>query len=72
MPTELGALTGLYRLYLQNNQLTGVPEEFRTINPSLSCLLSNNDPGFSCTNVGAGTLCCTEDNCGSVSTCYQG
>ena len=55
------------------------PDEFRTVNPSFGCLLSNN-PGFSCANVGAGTSCCTGDglfsnNCGeglSGGPCYAG
>ena len=71
LPTEFGALTGLYRLRLDNNQLTGVPAEFRTIDTDVECLLYDNDPGFSCANVGAGTNCCKDFNCGSTS-CYQG
>ena len=71
LPTEIGALTGLRALYLDNNELTGVPAEFRTVNPSGSCDLSNNDPGFSCANVGAGTSCCTGNNCGDTATCYN-
>ena len=58
LPSELGALTGLTYLDLDRNKLTGVPEEFRTVNPSSHCALSVN-PGFSCANVGAGTTCCT-------------
>ena len=71
VPTELAALTGLSYLYLGSNQLTGVPTEFRTVDPSIVCALSGN-PNFSCANVGAGTACCTSNNCGSTSTCYQG
>ena len=76
VPTELGALTDLAVLDLSFNQLTGVPTEFRTVNPSGDCFLSDN-PGFSCANVGAGTSCCTGDegygNCpGGTSTCYSG
>ena len=76
MADELAALTVLERLYLNDNQLTGVPTEFRTVNPSRSCSLYNN-PGFSCANVGAGTECCTSiaggANCpGGTATCYQG
>ena len=72
VPTELAALTGLVVLYLDNNQLTGVPAEFRTVNPLYGCFLFG-DPGFSCANVGAGTTCCTADNCpAGTSTCYQG
>ena len=56
--SELAALTGLRMLRLDNNQLTGVPTEFRTWGPSQICTLSGN-PGFSCANVGAGTTCCT-------------
>ena len=49
------------------------PAEFRTVNLSGTCILSNNDPGFSCANVGADTSCCTADNCpGGTSTCYSG
>ena len=61
VPPGLGAFTGLRSLFLQNNQLTGVPADFRTVNPSgfvANCNLSGN-PGFSCANVGAGTICCT-------------
>ena len=71
VPTELGALAGLTQLLLSNNQLTGVPAEFRTFNPSWICTLSGN-PSFSCANVGAGTSCCTVNNCGDVGTCFQG
>ena len=80
LPTELGALTGLAYLGLSDNQLTGVPTEFRTfdfwtVNPSNFCDLSGN-PGFSCANVGAGTSCCIADNnCGeglSGGPCYTG
>ena len=68
LPTEFGALTNLVDLDLSSNQLTGVPTEFRTINPSVGCGLQLNS-GFSCANVGFGTLCCTSDNCGDTSTC---
>ena len=72
LPTDIGALTGLTVLRLQDNQLTGVPAEFRTWGPSAFCSLYDN-PGFSCANVGAGTSCCTADNCpAGTSTCYQG
>ena len=72
VPTELAALTGLVVLYLDNNQLTGVPTEFRTWGPSGTCRLFNN-LGFSCANVGAGTSCCTADNCpAGTSTCPPG
>ena len=75
MPTELAALTGLTSLVLRGNQLTGVPTEFRTFNPSGACYLFAN-PGFSCANVGAGTTCCTSrNNCGeglSGGPCYSG
>ena len=71
VPTELGALAGLQVLGLQNNQLTGLPTEFRTWGPSGFCYLSDN-PGFSCANVGAGTACCTADNCGDTANCYAG
>ena len=68
--TELAALTGLETLYLDNNQLTGVPTEFRTLDPSNFCGLGPS--GFSCANVGVGTRCCTAGNCGDTSTCFQG
>ena len=68
LPTEFGALTNLVDLDLSSNQLTGVPTEFRTINPSVGCGLQLNS-GFSCANVGFGTLCCTSDNCGDTPTC---
>ena len=75
MPSGIGALTGLEALYLFNNQLTGVPTEFRTWGPSRFCDLSGN-PGFSCANVGAGTTCCESFNgCGeslSGGPCYTG
>ena len=73
VPTEIGALTGLTTLYLYSNQLTGVPTEFRTLSPG-TCLLDGQEAnqGFSCANVGAGTSCCTADNCGDTSTCFQG
>ena len=72
VPTDIGALTGLDVLDLGGNQLMGVPAEFRTWGPSDLCDLSGN-PGFSCANVGAGTTCCTADNCpAGTSTCYQG
>jgi len=45
-------------LELSDNQLTGLPTEFRTWGPSSYCGLYDN-PGFSCANVGAGTTCCT-------------
>ena len=73
VPTELTALTGFEALGLYSNKLTGVPAEFRTVNPTGSystCRLENNDPGFSCANVGAGTSCCTSANCpAGTSTC---
>ena len=72
VPAELAALTGLAVLFLDANQLTGVPAEFRTWGPSSNCLLSDN-PDFSCANVGAGTSCCTADNCpAGTSTCSPG
>ena len=72
VPTELGALTGLEYLDLTDNQLTGVPAEFRTVNPPNGCQLYDN-AGFSCANVGAGTSCCDAFNCpAGTSTCYQG
>ena len=75
LPTELGDLTSLEVLALEDNQLTGVPTDFRTFNPSGGCFLYGN-PGFSCANVGAGTTCCiAENNCGeglSGGPCYTG
>ena len=71
LPSDIAALTGLVVLGLYENQLTGVPAEFRTWGPS-NCFLFDN-PGFSCANVGAGTSCCDERNCGGdTSNCYQG
>ena len=70
LPAEIAALAGLTALYLNSNQLTGVPEEFQTFAPSSYCDLSDNDPDFSCANVGFGTRCCTSDNCGDTSTCH--
>ena len=58
-------------LYLENNELTGVPVAFRNVAPSDICDLSDNLPGFSCANVRAGTSCCKADNCADVLTCYQ-
>ena len=72
MPPELGALTGLEYLRLQDNQLTGLPAVFQTFAPSSACDLYNNDPSFSCASVGFGTSCCTVNNCGDVGTCFQG
>ena len=71
VPSELGALAGLEVLGLDHKRLTGVPAEFWTWGPSDVCLLSYN-PGFSCANVGAGTSCCIDYNCGDISTCFQG
>ena len=69
LPTPLGYLTGLTDLDLQGNQLRGVPVEFQTLSP-IGCNLEDN-PGFSCANVGLGTDCCVADNCGGdTSTCY--
>ena len=72
VPSEIGALT-LRFLFLNDNALTGVPSDFRTIAPSNFCRFDEN-PSFSCANVGAGTKCCTKDNCsnGGTSTCYAG
>ena len=74
VPSEIGALT-LRFLFLNNNALTGVPSDFRTIAPSNFCRFDEN-PSFSCANVGAGTKCCTKDNdCGptlSGGPCYAG
>ena len=83
VPSELGALTSLFSLQLYSNQfsLTEVPSVFRTWGPSSICRLGNyllpfaqpgNYQSFSCANVGAGTSCCTVDNCGDVGTCFQG
>ena len=57
------ALTSLRVLDLSDNQLTGVPTEFRTLDPWNFCLFYDI-PGFSCANVGAGTACTEGNNCG--------
>jgi len=57
-------------LALDNNRLSEVPTEFRTLDPLNFCNLYDN-PGFSCANVGAGTTCCTANNCGDTATCYE-
>jgi len=65
-------------LDLSSNQLGSGewPTVLRTIDPSDRCDLSDNGQtflgGFTCDNVGAGTSCCTVDNCRDTSTCYQG
>ena len=69
VPSEIAALS-LETLDLRANALTGLPTEFRTVDPSVACSLSGNGPGFSCVNVGASTTCCTEANCGDTSTCH--
>ena len=72
LPSAIRALTNLAILDLSDNRLTGAPTEFRTVNPPTGCGLSDN-PGFSCANVGAGTSCCTDNNCPrGTSTCYSG
>ena len=71
VPSEIAALTGMRYLDLRFNELIGVPAEFRTWGPSSFCRLGSY-LSFSCANVGAGTSCCTMDNCGSTSTCFQG
>merc|ERR1712118_378255 len=59
VPSDIGALTGLEKLGLNDNQLTGFPTEFRTWGgPSGTCYLFDN-PGFSCANLGADSSCCT-------------
>ena len=80
LPTEIANLPGLEYLDLSGNQLTGVPAEFHTVDPSFACYLFNNNPDFSCANVGAGTSCCTGavtygNNCGATLSggpCYAG
>ena len=73
VPSEIAALPSLRYLRLNSNQLTGMPAEFRTWGPSGLCVLQDN-PSFSCANVGASTKCCKAANCpnGGTSTCYQG
>ena len=75
VPFEMADLgrtwTGLDILGLADNELTGVPTTFRTVNPAEICNFSGN-PGFDCANLGATTTCCTEDNCGDTATCFQG
>ena len=69
LPSEIADLTGLTELYLDENKLTGVPADFQTVDPSTACFLGQDDPSFSCANVGFGTSCCTVANCGDTSTC---
>ena len=80
VPSEMvGAIEGLRFLFLGGNQLTGFPKEFRTVSPSfVDCSLTDNDPSFSCADVGFspmtafGSSCCTSFNCpGGISTCYN-
>ena len=66
-----GAPQGLDTLGLADNELTGVPATFRTVDPAVICNFSGN-PGFDCANLGATTICCTEDNCGDTATCFAG
>ena len=55
----------------------GLPITFRTFDPLRYCDLSrnvgfyDNEDGFSCAKVGAGTSGCTSDKCGT-SRCYAG
>ena len=69
VPSEIADLTGLTELHLDENKLTGVPADFQTVDPSTACFLGQDDPSFSCANVGFGTSCCTVANCGDTSTC---
>ena len=69
VPSEIAALS-LEVLDLRANALTGLPTEFRTVDPSVRCDLGGNGPGFSCVNVGSSTSCCTEANCGDTSACH--
>ena len=71
VPSEIAALPSLEVLGLNDNAITELPDEFVIVNPSDVCALSNNAPGFSCANVGFGTTCCTVENCGDLSTCYE-
>ena len=79
VPAEIADLTGLSYLDLSDNQLTGVPTEFRTWGPTYPtgsrgiCSFAFNE-GFSCANVGFTTACCTSENCDSpsYSPCYMG
>ena len=66
-----GAPQGLDTLGLADNELTGVPATFRFFDPAAICNFSGN-PGFDCANLGAATICCTEDNCGDTATCFAG
>ena len=76
VPAELTALTGLTFLDLSENQLTGLPTEFRTFSlvdsPLAQCYLFENDPGFSCANVGADTSCCTGNDVYNGNDCGEG
>ena len=83
VPTEIAPLTGLQdlTLALNLNGLTGFPMGTPHHVPDLRyveyCDLSRNvgyyenEDGFSCAKVGAGTSGCTSDKCGTP-TCYAG
>jgi Leucine-rich repeat (LRR) protein len=68
VPAEIGQLD-LLQFSIQANQLTSVPDSFRTFNPQNLCMILGN-PGFSCVNVLSESSCCTTQNCGDTSTCY--
>ena len=87
VPTEIAPLTGLQdlTLALNLNGLTGfpmgTPHHVQDLRPSALLRLVQfvhrnvgyyeNEDGFSCAKVGAGTSGCISDKCGP-STCYAG
>ena len=68
VPTEIGQLD-LNQFFIHENQLTSVPDSFRTFSPSSLCNMDGNS-GFSCANIDSSGSCCTTQNCGDTSTCY--
>ena len=68
VPAEIGQLD-LKQFLIYENQLTSVPDSFRTFSPSELCMMQGN-PGFSCADIGSSSSCCTTQNCGDTATCY--
>jgi Leucine-rich repeat (LRR) protein len=68
LPAEISQLN-LVIFMIDNNQLTSVPETFRTFSTSSLCSMDGNS-GFSCANIDSSGSCCTTQNCGDTSTCY--